>query len=176
MDDESSSIMIRFTSRSGLSKLLLIVSSDTDCSRLCSRLRLPVPLLLFSLFASRITSIMGGVDPKKMFGSCLFDVCNMVTSVGFSKFKLLLLAPPPLAMLLLLLMLLWLLLLIMMPLPLLLGMVIACDRATTVVFGFDSDTDVTRNRDMELVGELLVDEGGVKGEDSEALLSWTRDT
>lgn len=79
-------------------------------------------------------------------------------------------------MLLLLLMLLWLLLLIMMPLPLLLGMVIACDRATTVVFGFDSDTDVTRNRDMELVGELLVDEGGVKGEDSEALLSWTRDT
>lgn len=35
-------------------------------------------------------------------------------------------------------------------------------------------TVVTRNRDIELVGELLVEDGGVKG-DSEAL-SWTRDT
>lgn len=52
----------------------------------------------------------------------------------------------------------------------------AWDLATTVVLGFDSETDDTLNRDTELVGELLVDDGGVKGEDSEAELSWTRDT
>lgn len=43
-----------------------------------------------------------------------------------------------------------------------------------------SGTVVTLNRDIELVGELLVDDGGVSGEARTAvmaaLLSWTRDT
>lgn len=56
-------------------------------------------------------------------------------------------------------------------------MLIAWDLATTVVFGFASCTAVTRNLDMELVGELLVDEGGVSGDSDEAVtLSCTRDT
>lgn len=62
---------------------------------------------------------------------------------------------------------------------LLLGMVIAWDRATTVeVVGLASWTWVTRNREMEFVGELLVDEGdGETGDsDLDAALSWTRDT
>lgn len=62
--DEESSIIMRFTSRSGLSKLLLIVSRDTDCSLLFS---LSVRVALFS----RFTSTEGGVDAKNIF-SC-FD-------------------------------------------------------------------------------------------------------